>query len=135
MYLYLPIVVTWVIQGLCCNVGVWSYHTAPAIQRGARNAKVTDWKTISSLTNRAYSEYDRNKSEGQKLFAEAAARMEVYLRNYETNPESLSYLRALVYLGAWYQNADNLKQARIVFEQCERHREFNSRRATLSVTA
>ena len=123
MHLYLSLVVILVI------------HTSTVIPPKARNTKDTDWKAISSLTSRAYSEYDRNKRESQKLFAEAAEKLEVYLRKYETNPEQLSYLRALVQLGALYQNADNLKQARIVFEQCERHRAFNSPGATLSVTA
>jgi hypothetical protein len=135
MHFYSSLIVILAIQGLYGNRSVMSSHTTTVIQRGARNTKDTDWKAISSLIDQAYSELDRNKGKGNQLFTELAAKMEVYIRKYETDPESFSYLRALVYLGAWYQNADNPKQARIVFEQCERHREFNSRDATLDVTS
>ncbi len=134
MQLFLPLAMIFVAQGFYCDRSVLSHHAAAVVQRGAHNQKESDWKAIASLTNRAYSEYDRNnKPESRRLFAEAADKLEAYLRKYETNSGRLSYLRVLVHLGALYQNADNLSQARIVFEQCERHQEFNSRAATLRV--
>lgn len=136
MYLYLPLVVMLVIQGFYIDRTVWSYDTiTTGLQRGARNTKETDRTAISDLTKRAYSELDRNKGKGNQLFAAAAAKLEVYLSKYGTDLESLSYLSELVLLGALYQNADNLNKARIVFEQCERHRDFNSPGATINVMA
>jgi uncharacterized protein YlaN (UPF0358 family) len=88
---------------------------------------------IISLTNRAYSEYGRNKEQSRRSFAEAIPKLETYIRKYENNPASLSYLQVLVWLGALHRNADNLDQARIVFEQCERHNAFNSSNATLNL--
>jgi hypothetical protein len=102
-------------------------------QKNKQNTKQKDWAAIISLSDRAYTEYDRDKAEGRRLFAEAAAKLEAYLKKYETSPARLSYLQVSVRLGALYQNADNLDQARIVFEQCERHSAFNSATATLRI--
>lgn len=121
-------------QGFYCYSNVPTHPAHLTVSQGKRqNPKQKDWETIISLENRAYAEYDRDKEQSRKLFAEAAAKLEAYIRKYEKNPASLSYLRVLVRSGALYQNADNLDQARIVFEQCERHKAFNSPDATLKV--
>jgi hypothetical protein len=131
MKLYLPLVAILLVQG-SLSIGIVSPDpTRPAIWR--QNTKQKDWEAIIALSDRAYATYDEDKAEGRRLFAEAAARLEAYIRKYEARPATLSYLRALVRLGALYQNADNLNQARIVFEQCERHNAFNSPNATLRV--
>lgn len=121
-------------QGFYCYANV-PVHPAPLTisQSRQQKPKQKDWETIISLTDRAYAEYDRDQEQSRKLFAEAADKLEAYIRKYETNPARLSYLRVLVRLGALYQNADKLDQARIVFEQCERHKAFNSPDATLRV--
>ena len=121
-------------QGFYCYGNVPTYLAPLTLsQSRQQNPKQKDWETIISLTDRAYAEYAGNDEQGRRLFAEAADKLEAYIRRYETNPARLSYLRVLVRLGALYQNADNLDQARIVFEQCERHKAFNSPAATLRV--
>lgn len=121
-------------QGFYCYSNVPAYPIHPTVSQSRRqNPKQKDWETVISLENQAYTEYDRDKEQSRRLFAEAAAKLEAYIKKYETNPARLSYLRVLVRLGALYQNADNLDQARIVFEQCERHKALNSPDATLRV--
>lgn len=134
MQLYWPLAAILLAQSFHSYSNEPAYPAHPAMsQNRKQNTKQNDWKAIISLSNQAYAEYDRDKDEGRRLFAEAAAKLEAYIRKYETNPANLSYLRALVRLGALYQNADNLNQARIVFEQCERHNAFNSPSATLRI--
>jgi hypothetical protein len=130
----------WSLAAILLAQGFYCYSNVPAYpahltvsQSRQQNPKQKNWETIISLTDRAYAEYDRDKEQSRRLFAEAAAKLEAYIKKYETNPARLSYLRVLVRLGALYQNADNLDQARIVFEQCERHKAFNSPDATLRV--
>jgi tetratricopeptide (TPR) repeat protein len=130
----------WSLAAILLAQGFYCYSNAPTYpapltvsQSRQQKPKQKDWETIISLTDRAYAEYDRDKEQSRRLFAEAADKLEAYIKKYETNPARLSYLRVLVRLGALYQNADNLDQARIVFEQCERHKAFNSPDATLKV--
>ena len=121
-------------QSFYCDRNVQAYPAYLTVSQSRQQTpKQKNWETIISLTDRAYAEYDRDKEQSRRLFAEAAAKLEAYIKKYETNPARLSYLRVLVRLGALYQNADNLDQARIVFEQCERHKAFNSPDATLRV--
>lgn len=134
MKLHWSLVAILLAQGFYCYSNVPAYPAYLTVHQGKqKNTKQKDWATIISLTDRAYTEYDRDKEEGRRLFAEAATKLEAYIKRYETNPARLSYLQVLVRLGALYQNADNLDQARIVFEQCERHNAFNSPNATLRV--
>lgn len=134
MQLYWPLAAILLAQSFHSYSNVPAYPVHPAVsQNKKQNTKQNDWKAIISLSNQAYAGYDRDKEAGRRLFAEAAAKLEAYIKKYETNPANLSYLRVLVRLGALYQNADNLNQARIVFEQCERHNAFNSRSATLRI--
>jgi hypothetical protein len=134
MQLYWPLAAILLAQSFYCYSNVSAYPAHPAVsQQRKQNAKQNDWAAIIALSDQAYTEYDRDKEGGRRLFAEAADKLEAYIKKYETNPARLSYLRVLVRLGALYQNADNLDQARIVFEQCERHNAFNSLNATLRV--
>ena len=134
MRLYWRLAAILLAQSLPCysNVPAYRAHFALSQQR-KQSTKRQDWAAIISLTNQAYSEYDRDKSKSRGLFAEGATKLEAYIKKYETNPARLSYLQVLVRLGSLYQNADNLDQARIVFEQCERHNAFNSPSAALRV--
>lgn len=131
-YWFLPIIL--LAQNLYWGSTTLARHANNAPSQTRQSSKQHDLNVITSLTNQAYSEYDRNnKSQSRRLFDEAALKTEAYLTKYETNPASLSYLRVLVRLGALYQNADQLPRARSVFEQCERHQEFNSPNATLRI--
>lgn len=134
MQLYWPLAAIVLAQSLYCCDNVRAFPAPLAVfQNSKQSTKQKDWATIISLSNQAYTEYDRDKSKSRRLFAEGATKLEAYIRKYETNPARLSYLQVLVRLGALYQNADNLDQARIVFEQCERHNAFNSPSAALRV--
>jgi hypothetical protein len=129
-----PLAVILLAQSFYSYSNVQAYPARLAVSQNRKQSnKQKDWGSIIDLTDQAYTEYDRDREQGRRLFAEAAAKLEAYIKKYETKPSSLSYLRVLVRLGASYQNADNLDQARIVFEQCERHNAFNSPNATLRV--
>jgi tetratricopeptide (TPR) repeat protein len=134
MHLHWPLAAILLAQSFYCYSNVQAYPAHPAVsQKRKQNTKQNDWEAIISLTDRAYAEYDRDQAQSRRLFAEAVAKLEAYIKKYETNPARLSYLRVLVRLGAAYQNADKPDQARIAFEQCERHNAFNSPNATLRV--
>jgi hypothetical protein len=130
-YWFLPIIL--LAQNLYCGIAL-AGHTLTAHSQTRQSSTQHELNVITSLTNQAYSEYDRNnKGQSHKLFEEAALKTEAYLTRYETDPASLSYLSVLVRLAALYQNLDQVPRARSVFEQCERHPKFNSPNATLRI--
>lgn len=131
---FFPLAMILMLQSFYCYTNLPPSPAHLAISQDKKqNTKQSDWKAIISLEDQAYTEYARDSEKSRRLFAEAAAKLEAYIRKYETNPSRLSYLQVMVRLGALYQNADNLNQARVTFEQCERHNAFNSPSATLRV--
>lgn len=118
----------------CSSNVLAKYATGVGSQSKIQSSRDNYRKAILTLTDQAYTAYEQeNLVESRKLFAEAAARLEEYIKKYETNPASLSYLQLQTRLGALYQNADLLGQARIIFERCEQHKKFNSSQAVLKV--
>ena len=99
----------------------------------AQSARVKELQAVRELYGRAYTLFAQDKDVGRALFKQAAGRLRNWIKTYEKDPDSLSFLLYQARLGLYLEAAGMKKEAERAYRVCLRHRLLDSRDAVLRV--